>query len=175
MPRGVATGPVRRLTPADGHVSAYDVEAPVACGGRGPTLLVVARDDGEAVDGSGGALLRVRVTGEGIAPRSRSPPTGLGRGAPSFVSVAGACGRRPVPGRRRSRSRGWPAASRLGSCPSIRRAAPLAAPSAEDALDDARALLFIERSDGGAPTTSNVLVATPSDSAAQLRVFACAR
>ena len=64
--QGAAIGPVRRLTSPAGHVSAYDVEArdPPA-GSATPSILVVARDDGEAVDGSGGALLRVRVTGDG--------------------------------------------------------------------------------------------------------------
>ncbi|MGH7271688.1 MAG: hypothetical protein ACREJ3_14750, partial [Polyangiaceae bacterium] len=56
--------------------------------------------------------------------------------------------------------------------------APAAPPSAEDALGDARALLFAgtasrQAREGGA--ASDVLVATPSDSAAQLRVFACSR
>lgn len=174
--QGVATGPVRRLTPADGHVSAYDVEATVGfAAGAARTLLVVARDDGEAVDGSGGVLLRVRVTGEEIAAPVAFATEGLGRGAPSFISVAGAPAP-PSPGAGPSPlALAWVAGGEQARLlPLDPAGTPTAAPSAEDALDDARALLFIS-APTPAPDTTNVLVATPSDPAAQLRVFACAR
>jgi hypothetical protein len=174
--QGVATAPVRRLTPADGHVSAYDVEATESfAGGAARTLLVVARDDGEAVDGSGGGLLRVRVTGDEVASPVAFATEGLGRGAPSFVSVAGSPAP-SVPGAAPSPlALAWVAgAEQVRLLPLDPAGTPTAAPSAEDALDDARALLFMSAPTAASDTIS-VLVATPSDSATQLRVFACAR
>ncbi len=170
--QGQPSGPVRRLTPATGHVSAYDVEA-IEPSGAAAALLVVARDDGESVDGSGGALLRVRVTGESVESPVVIATEGLGRGAPSFVSSSDTKGFAPVPGAP-ALALAWVGKDEQARLlPLDVSGAPAAPPSAEDALDDARALLFTT----GHPlaTTSDVLVATPSDSAAQLRVFTCAR
>jgi hypothetical protein len=198
--QGAATGPVRRLTPPGGHVSAYDVEArdgaASAVGGAGSILLVVARDDGEAVDGSGGALLRVRVTGEGAEPPvsfasfasfASSPALaaeGLGRGAPSFISASARGSSIPSPWSSTpspALALAWVATGEQARLlPLDSTGVPAGPPSAEDGFDDARALLFMgggprpRESVEGAPTV-NVLVATPSDSAAQLRVFRCAR
>jgi len=163
---GAATGPVRRLTPDTGHVSAYDVQA-LPEGGK-PTLLVAARDDGESVDGSGGALLRVRVRDDGADPPLTFPSDGLGRGAPTFVDAPAGSGS-PGP---------WLTwigpKEQLRLLPLDASGAPLAPPSAEEALDEARPLLLLAR--GNAPDGPvSALIATPSDPAAQLRVFACGR
>jgi hypothetical protein len=81
---GTPAGPVRRLTSTTGHVSAYDVA--VAKEEPRTTVVAVARDDGEAVDGSGGSLLRVRV-GDDPAPSDvvEIPTDGLGRGTPTLI------------------------------------------------------------------------------------------
>ena len=83
---GGVTGTVRRLTATSGHVSAFDLAPQTAAGVHGE-VLVVARDDGEAVDGSGGALLRVRVRDDGQDPAVAFSTDGLGRGAPAFVEA----------------------------------------------------------------------------------------
>jgi hypothetical protein len=178
--QGAPTGPVRRLTSPVGHVSAYDVEAYGLSGAAGPpSLLVIARDDGESVDGSGGALLRLRVTGDAVEPPTVVPTESLGRGAPSFVSGAGAGGpSAPAAG---ALALAWVAGGEQARLlPLDAAGVPAAPPSAEDALGDARALLFIGRAahapgGGVASDALDVLVATPSDSTAQLRVFACSR
>jgi hypothetical protein len=172
--QGAAIGPVRRLTSPLGHVSAYDVEARDPPAGSGTSsLLIVVRDDGEAVDGSGGALLRVRVSGDVVEPPVAFATDGLGRGAPSFVSAAGAeAGSAPA------LALAWVASGEQARLiPLDAVGAPTAAPSAEDDLSEARALLFMGGPSSAPPKSSalEVLVATPSDSAAQLRVFACSR
>lgn len=152
---GASVGPVRRLTPATGHVSAYDVQLLV--GESRPTLLVVARDDGEAVDGSGGALLRMRMREDGIDPPLALPGDGLGRGAPTLVEAP------------------WPWLAWVGPHEELRllpldsAGAPLAQPSAEPLLDEARPLAMMGQ--GG----DRMLVGTPGDAAVPLRVFACLR
>jgi hypothetical protein len=183
--RGEAIGPVRRLTAPGGHVSAYDVESRALPEGAGPVLLVV-RDDGEATDGSGGSLLRVRVTGDVVEPPVAVVTDGLGRGAPGFVlgvdaKAPSATGGAPPP----ALALAWIGKDEQARLlPLDATGAPAAAPSVEDALDDARALLFTgglagARSGGpqalGIGAARDVLVATPSDSAAQLRIFACSR
>ncbi|HEX8789340.1 MAG TPA: hypothetical protein VF765_00205 [Polyangiaceae bacterium] len=145
--------PTHRLTSATGHVSAFDV-APLAAG----DALVVARDDGEAVDGSGGALLRIRVHAGGADPPLALPEDGLGRGAPVFVDA-------PTP---------WLSwigpheAARL--LPLDANGTPVGPPSAEAELDDARPLAFLQ----GAVQPPRILAAAPGDAVAQLRVLACA-
>jgi hypothetical protein len=151
--RGIVAGPLRRLTPPGGHVSAYDVQ-PLS-GGAKPALLVVARDDGEAVDGSGGALVRVRVAA-GVAEAPTSVPIdGLGRGAPTFVA-----GELP-----------WLTwigpHEQLRLVPLDGTGAPAGGPSAEEALSEGRPMLVLS---GG-----RLLVAVPWDAAAQLRTVSCAR
>jgi hypothetical protein len=200
--RGAPAGPVRRLTPASGHVSAYDVRTLPAA--QRPTLLVVARDDGEAVDASGGELLRVRIVGDTVEPPVAFPSDGLGRGGPALVD-----GDRP-----------WLVwigpHEQLRLLPLDAEGAPAGKPSAEDEMSEARPLLFLrdpnKRDDraaaghdasapgrlaghatatapaaaatvamGAAGATGDVtahavrpvLVASPLDAAAQLRVFDC--
>jgi hypothetical protein len=172
---GNATGPVRRLTSSSGHVSSYDLL--VRLDQPQPGILVVARDDGEAVDGAGGALLRVRARGDGAEPPVALPTDGLGRGAPMLVSA-------PAP---------WLAwvgpREQLRLQPLDITGEIVAVASAEEGLDEARPLLLLAAgphgprppslatppaSPGG---TSNpgarMLVAAPRDKAAQLRVFTC--
>jgi hypothetical protein len=164
--QGAPVGSVRRLTPPSGHVSAFDVEAR-SFGAAGPLLVVVARDDGEVVDGSGGALLRVRVRGDVIEPTVGFAIDGLGRGAPTFVSSANPASPFAL---------AWVGREeQFRFLPLDGSGTPTEAPSAEDAMDEARPLLFI-----GASATeplgpaSLVLVATPSDAQHPLRAFACA-
>jgi len=149
---GAPLGPTRRLTPPSGHVSAYDVQ-PLA--GNGPTLLVVARDDGEAVDGSGGALLRVRVREDGADPPLAFPGDGLGRGAPSLVE-----GQLP-----------WLAwigpHEEMRLLPLDAAGVPVAPPSAEALLNDALPLAALP-GEGG-----RMLVAFPGDASAAFRLVAC--
>jgi hypothetical protein len=159
---GVATGPLRRLTPASGRVSAYDVQV-LPNTTKHPALLVVARDDGEAVDGSGGALLRVRVTGDVVESPVAFQSDGLGRGAPTLVEGLG--GRPP-----------WLAwvgpREQVRLLPLDVSGAPSANPSAEEGMSEGRPLLALGSASGSA---GQLLVATPLDGAAQLRVFQCAR
>ena len=170
--QGQPSGAVRRLTPATGHVSAYDVAALPSSGA--PSFLIVARDYGEAIDGSGGALLRLRVTGDAAEPPVVVATEGLGRGAPSFVSGPDTSAAPSVPGAP-ALALSWVGKDEQARLlPLDIAGAPLASASSEDALDDARVLLFTGGHAAG-PTTSDVLVAAPSDSAAQLRIYACAR
>jgi len=175
--RGIAIGAVRRLTHPGGHVSAFDLEArpaeppaEEAEGAGTPTLLVVARDDGEAVDGSGGTLLRVRVKGDTVEAPVAFETDGLGRGAPSFVSDLA-----PTNGAR-TLALAWVGRDEDARfLPLDRAGSPTAPPSGEGALKDARPLLFLDRLGGSPADGSSILVASPSDSDAQLRVFACAK
>jgi hypothetical protein len=168
--------PPRRLTSASGHVSAYDVEAL-----SGGDSLLVARDDGESVDGSGGALLRIRVHAGNADPPLALPGEGLGRGAPIFVDG-------PAP---------W--ISWIGPHEAARLLAldasgvPVGPPSAEPLLDDARPLAFLHRlgegpqpndhrlgegpqpNDLGVGSPPRILAAAPGDATAQLHVLACSQ
>jgi hypothetical protein len=164
---GAPRGPARHLTATSGHVSAFDVVA-LAAEGR-PSLLVVARDDGEAVDGSGGTLLRVRVREDGVDAPVALPGDGLGRGAPSLLDG-------PLP---------WLAwvghDEALRLLPLDAAGAALATPSAEPLLDDALPLAILPGPAGetrmmvafpGAPAATAAL---PAADSAALRLFACAR
>jgi hypothetical protein len=152
---GAPGGPARRLTPVTGHVSAYDV---LALPGEGhPAVLVVARDDGEAVDGSGGTLLRIRVREDGADPPLAFPGDGLGRGAPSFVEG-------PQP---------WLAwigpHEEMRLLPLDAAGVPVAPPSAEPSLDEALPLAALPGADGA------MLVALPGDASAAFRRATCTR
>ena len=152
-PHGVPVGAVRRLTSLTGYVSAFDIQSMPAAGGR-VDVLVVARDDGEAVDGSGGALLRVRVRTDGQDPPLAFATDGLGRGAPAFVD-----GSPPW--------LSWVASSEGARLLSLDlTGAPMQLPSIEPALDDGRPLAWIEQG-------RRLLAAMPGDSATQLRVLSC--
>lgn len=151
--RGAATGPLRRLTPTSGHVSAYDVEA--LPGDPAGALLVVARDDGETTDGSGGALFRIRVAGDVADSPVAFATDGLGRGAPALVGG-------------QSLYLAWIGhGEQLRLLPLDASGAPVGASSAEEEMNEGRPLVV--GPDG------RMLVAMPSDGAAQLRTFACTR
>jgi hypothetical protein len=146
---GAPAGPLRRLTPTTGHVSAYDV---LAARDSSKAALVIARDDGESVDGSGGALLRVRVTEQGADPPLALAGDGLGRGSPMLVDAP----------------QTWLAWAgpheELRLLPLDASGVPLALPSAEPALGESRPLLGIA---GG------LVAAFPGDAKSQLQVFSC--
>ncbi|MGD0675291.1 MAG: hypothetical protein ABSC94_07720 [Polyangiaceae bacterium] len=158
---GARTGPSHRLTSPRGHVSAYDVQR---LPGEGP-LLVVARDDGETVDGSGGLLLRVVIDGERIAPPLAFATDGLGRGGPELVDGP-------------SIWLSWvgPEES-LRLMPLDRTGSPLGPPSVEDAMNDARPLVALsgalEALPDAARQTARLLVASPDGAPGGLRAFAC--
>jgi hypothetical protein len=162
---GAAASAARRLTPATGHVSAYDVA--VVAGGGAPGVAVVARDEGEAIDGSGGSLLRVRVgvaDGPSEAPLAY-PVEDLGRGAPSFVEGDALW-------------LAWTGPREEGRLLPLDPAAmPLAHPSAEPALDEGRALVSFPSPASPSPlpgdASHRLLVATPGDATAQLRLLTC--
>jgi hypothetical protein len=150
---GAPTGPVRRLTPLSGHVSAFDA-LPLAEPSTS-RALVIARDDGEAVDGSGGVLLRIIARPDGADPPTAIGVEGLGRGSPTLVG--------PTPS--------W--LSWTGPHEEARllpldgAGTPQARPSGEPELDEARPLALVGR-DG------RILAAAPADPSAQLRVVSCA-
>jgi hypothetical protein len=154
-------------------VSAYDVEA-LAGEGR-PSLLVIARDDGEAVDGSGGALLRVRVREDGADPPLVLPGDGLGRGAPWLIDAP------------------WPWAAWVGPHEELRllpldaAGAPVGLPSGEPLLDEALPMAMQagpteptgptgHTGQTGQSADLRMLAAFPNgDPSAALRLFACSR
>jgi hypothetical protein len=155
---GAASGPVRTLTPASGHVSAYDV-APLAAPDR--ALLVVARDDGESVDGSGGALVRVRIVDDVPEPPVEFQSDGLGRGAPALAEGP-------------SSFLAWVGPGEQGRLLALDRSgAPLGPPSAEETLNDARPLRVLEAS--GSEGLARMLVAASSGVSTALRVVVCQR
>src|SRR4029077_16040376 len=142
---GKAIGSVRRLTPPSGHVSAYDAQAIESLNAG---LLVVARDDGESVDGTGGTLLRMRVRLDGTESPMVLSTDGLGRGPPTFVD-----GPRPW--------LTWVGPGEQVRLLPLGRGGELdAAASPEDSLEEARPLLSL--ADG------RILVATPRDPNAEL-------
>jgi hypothetical protein len=155
---GAPTGNVRRLTSASGHVSTYDLAAIGPA--NGATVLVVARDDGEGSDESGGQLLRVRVTGDSAEASVALATDGLGRGAPALVG-----GQAPW--------LSWVARDESLRLLALDSAgAPSDLPSAEPSLDEARPLIVTSTAAHG---VDRVLAAFPGDANAQLRAFECAR
>jgi hypothetical protein len=173
---GEPSGRVRTLTPHNGHVSAYDVER--LEGGATPALVVVARDDGEAKDGSGGTLLRVRVLKDTVEPAVALAADGLGRGAPILIPAPLLDpGDKPAtdPGGKLGTAAVWlawvDAHEQLRLVPLDEHGSPRGLPSAEEEMNDARPLLFLPRAEGGALVRA--LAAAPSKADAQLRIFAC--
>jgi hypothetical protein len=154
-PRGGLAGPVQRLTPEGGHVSAFDAQLL-----SDASLLVIARDDGETVDGSGGVLVRVRLAGGHIEPPIALSNDGLGRGGPGLVE-----GTPPW--------LGWVGpGERVRLMPLDVAGTPSGRPSFEDPLVDGRPLAVV----AGPPTgEARVLVATPSDRRGALHVATCVR
>jgi hypothetical protein len=175
---GGVAGPVRRLTHTSGHVTGFDLEAvaasaaPAAPPDAPPTLLVVARDEGEAVDGSGGALLRVMVKGEAVEAPVAFETDGLGRGDPVLIAASAP----DAP----SLALAWAARDETARwLPLDLAGSPAGRPSSEDALKNASALLFLGTraarglEAGGPP--SALLVADPADAGVELRIMACGR
>jgi hypothetical protein len=150
---GAPTGPVRRLTPPTGHVTAFDIR--VASPAGASLVLVVARDDGESVDGSGGTLLRVRVTPDSAEPPVAFATDGLGRGAPTLVDGDPLWLAWVGPG------------EQVRLLPLDAAGAPGGLPGPEDGMDEARPVLALG--------SGRLLVETPADAAGQLRIFACSR
>jgi hypothetical protein len=176
---GTVTGPLRRLTSTSGHISAYDAQARSDRGK--PSVLVVARDDQEVVDGAGGTLWRIRAQDDAVEPAVELPTDGLGRGAPTFVDSPATWVAWVGP-------REQPRLLPLGASGEV-----LAGASAEEGLAEARPLLSLPSlspSPGSGASSSDaapaavgsavsvpdrrMLVATPGDTGAQLRVFGCA-
>jgi hypothetical protein len=152
------SGPVRRLTSANGHVSAYDV-ALLAGSGAGDagarSVVLVARDDGESAESASGSLLKVRVGDDTQDPPVAFPIDDLGRGAPDVVE-----GDAPW--------LSWTGAREEARLlPLDGTATPTAPASAEPGLDDGRALVSLP--------AFRLLVATPGDPVAQIRMLACTR
>ena len=157
---GQATGPVRRLTPASGHVTAFDVAPQQGLPGSRPEVLAVARDDGEAVDGSGGGILRLRVHDDGQDPPVAYTTDGLGRGAPGFVDATPPW-------------LTWVALrEETRVLPLDGTGAPLALPSGEPELDDGRPLALLDVGKD-AKGSRRMLAAMPADPSLQLRVLTC--
>jgi hypothetical protein len=152
----VAARASRALTPQTGHVSAYDVAVL-----DDSSILVVARDDGEVVEGSGGRLLRVRVSSAGVDPPLAFAADGLGRGAPVLVDGP-------------PRWLSWVGPrEQLRLLPLDEIGAPAGPSSAEDAMSDGRPLLTTRSSSEGAPL--RLFVAFPSRAEGQVRTFTCFR
>ena len=154
-------GAPRHLTPTSGHISAYDVALRLTEPSH--SALIVARDDGDSGDMPGGALLRVRAREDLVERPVRLPSDGLGRGPATFVESAPLAPGHEPPAL-------W--VSWVGPREDV-RLLPLdadgetaGAPSVEDALDEARPLLWAR---GGL----RMLVAAPADRAGQLRMFTC--
>jgi hypothetical protein len=167
---GHAAGAVRRLTPASGHVSVFDVEAHVEDGKS--ALLAVVRDDGESVDGAGGTLWRVRVHDGWVDPAVELPTDGLGRGAPSLVDSPAAW-------------LSWVGPQeQLRLLPLDAKGEATSSASIETSLDDMRPLLSIRAvkaaTDATHDTTASerapearLLASAPADTRCVLRVFGC--
>jgi len=161
--RGAPAGPVRRLTATNGHVSAYDVRAL-----EDGSVLVLARDDGELTDGSGGSMLRVRVAGDSVDPPLALSMDGLGRGAPVLVDG------RPLWLTWMGHDEGL---RLLPLDPTGMPAGPL---SAEGSMNDGRPLRVLSAppgtpEGGGSGPPERILVASPARADGPLRTFECAR
>jgi hypothetical protein len=154
-PLGAVRGPVSDLTPRSGHVSAYDARMFAGTG----ELVIVARDDGEAIDGSGGALLRVRARGAVMEPVQSLAVNGVGHGAPAFVD-----GKPPW--------LSWVGHDeQLRLLPLDMAGLPSGLASSEGALSDARPLA-VRASPSDGP--DHWFIATPTDPAGPLRLVECA-
>jgi hypothetical protein len=78
---GVRVGEVRKLTPASGHVTMFEL-APL-----GADLDVFYRDDAETSEGVGGRIVRVRTRFDGVDAPVELARSGAGRGAPDLVGA----------------------------------------------------------------------------------------
>lgn len=165
-----APGPVKRLTPNNGHVSMFDLAPRANLTGApgGEVLDVVARDDEQAIDGAGGRIVRITISGDKVDPPVAIVSESVGRGAPDLLD--------PVGG-----GAAWLAFSdthdRVRLLPLDGTRTPIAPPSAEDALDKARALLVVRATAGadGGGVSTDVLAAFPQEPRGQVRFVTCTR
>jgi hypothetical protein len=154
---GAQAQPVRRLTSATGHVSAYDVAVTTEERHSTSAIVVVARDDGEAVDGSGGALLRVRVGDDPADAVVELPTDGLGRGVPTLLG-----------GPSHLLDLTWiDQHERLRLAPLDPNGSPAGPSSVEDGLGESRLLLRLDR--------EQVLAERRSGVSTAVAVFSCPR
>jgi hypothetical protein len=172
---GAQVGGVKRLTSNSGHVSMFDL-APRA---GGDVLDVIARDDEQQVtagqalgpgqlDGAGGRIVRITVSGDKAEPPIAIVSESVGRGAPDLLDPAGGAS--------------WLAFSdthdRVRLVPLDATRTPTGPMSGEDALDKARVLLVMA---AGAPAatdaaiTATVLAAFPDEPEGQIRFVTCTR
>jgi hypothetical protein len=80
---GNAHGPVRDLSPRDGHAVAYDARV------SGTGIGFVVLDEGEGAEGSGGSIFRIAVrAGGAVEPPQRLPIDGVGHGAPVLAGAS---------------------------------------------------------------------------------------
>jgi hypothetical protein len=155
---GAPIGAVKRLTSATGHVSIYDLAARV--GSDRDALDIIARDDEQTVDGSGGRVVRITVRGDVADPPIAIVSDAVGRGVPDLLATAqGVASDVPA----------WlvyaDTVDQVRLLPLDATRSPLAPPSAEDALDKSKPLLAIS---GG------LLVAVPAEPKWQLKLVTCA-
>lgn len=166
--RGAVVGAVKRLTSATGHVSIFDLAAREGGAGRegGEVLDIIARDDEQTVDGSGGRVVRITVNGDVADPPIAIVADAVGRGVPDLLAGmpagAGAGDGASAPA--------WlvyaDTTDHVRLLPLDATRSPLAPPSAEDALDKSRPLLA---------SASGLLVAVPAEPKRQLKLVPCAR
>jgi hypothetical protein len=155
---GVPVGGTKRLTSATGRLSLFDL----AVRAESPDVVdIVARDDDQTNEAVGARIVRITITGEKADPPIGIVADGVGRGVPDLLPA----GPGAVPA-------SWLSfidvhdASRLVPLDATRT--PLAAPSAEDALDRARPILV-----SGAADT--MLSAFSTDTGAELRMVICTK
>ena len=162
--RGAVVGAVKRLTSATGHVSIFDLAARDGGGGRDgvEVLDIIARDDEQTVDGSGGRVVRITVNGDAADPPIAIVADAVGRGVPDLLAGMPAGDGASAPA--------WlvyaDTTDHVRLLPLDATRSPLAAPSAEDALDKSRPLLA---------SPSGLLVAVPAEPKRQLKLVPCAR
>jgi hypothetical protein len=155
---GAPVGPTKRLTPQTGRVALFDLAARADA----PDVLdIVARDDDQSNETVGGRILRITVTGDKADPPIGIVGDGVGRGVPDLLP--GGAGGVPA---------AWLSfidvhdASRIVPLDASRT--PLAAPSAEDALDRARPILVAGPGD-------SLLSAFSTDTGTELRIVTCGK
>ena len=173
--RGAQVGAIKPLTPPSGHVSMFDL-APrpreLANNAAVDALDVLARDDVQDADGSGGRIVRITVKGDRIDPPIALVSDAVGRGVPVLLDIPLADGIAKIPP---SPAASWLAFSdvhdHLRLVPLDATRTPIAPPSDETALEKARLLLGV-KSVGPAV---EFLAAFPTEPSAQIRRVTCAK
>ncbi len=155
---GAIVGPTKKLTSQTGRVALFDLAARADA----PDVLdIVARDDDQSNEAVGARIVRITVNGDKADPPIAIVGDGVGRGVPDLLPAG--------PG-------GVPAAwlsfidvhdaSRIVPLDASRT--PLAAPSAEEALDKGRPILVAGAAD-------SLLSAFSTDTGAELRIVTCTK